>query len=182
VRACLPRGSSYCELLQPLLQHGGQGAAPAIKTTTAGLFPMRTMLSSAIDAPTASSCLCVPPRPASSASTSPRPRYSLPSCLLRSIAGQHAGAEAPCGHSPPASPSTAAGCSSAAKNPRNGTLGEPTPLPHPFAAEPSLPLARIELPPPAMAPGTQLQSNFPSRQPICEIRGHARKIVSSRSR
>jgi hypothetical protein len=69
---------------------------------------------------------------------------------------------------------------SAANNPRNGTLGEPTPLPRPFPAEPSLPLTKVELPPPAMAPGTQLQSKFSSLGPVCEIRGSVRKSVSSR--
>jgi hypothetical protein len=64
--------------------------------------------------------------------------------------------------------STIAGCSSAANNPWNGTLGEPTPLPRPFPAKPSLPLAGIELPPPPMARGTQLQSNFSSRGLICK--------------
>jgi hypothetical protein len=118
----------------------------------------------------------LPPRAAA------QPRWSLPSCLLRSVAGQHAGGEAPCGYRPPASPSTAAGCSSVANNPRNGTLGEPTPLSRPFPAEPSLPLTGIELPPPAMAPGTQLQPNFSSRGPVCEIWGPVRKTVSSRSR
>jgi hypothetical protein len=71
---------------------------------------------------------------------------------------------------------------SAASNPRNGTLGEPTPFPCPFPAEPSLPLAGIELPSLAKAPGTQLQLEFASWGPIYEIWGPVRKSVSSRSR
>jgi hypothetical protein len=59
-------------------------------------------------------------------------------------------------------------------------VGEPlsTPPPFPSRAEPSP--RRIELPPPAMAPGTQLQSIFSSRGHVCEIRGSVRKSVSSR--
>jgi hypothetical protein len=64
--------------------------------------------------------------------------------------------------------------------PSESVVGEPLSTPPPFPGRAEPPLARIELPPPAMALGTQLQSKFSSRGPVCEIRGSVRKSVSPR--
>jgi hypothetical protein len=79
------------------------------------------------------------------------------------------------GHGCRAPPSTTAGTSFDPSNHRNGTLGEPTPLSHPFPAKPGLPLARIPPSSPLAALGTTLQSSRSFQRPRCKNQRPVRK-------
>jgi hypothetical protein len=176
-------GRSPLHVATPLRPCHAHAAAPLL-TIVVTPSPRRTRLykrpsplqSSASAVPSFFSC---PPWPPVGellllvASISFRPRLSLPTsprspteaCTTASCRTQHPPRRSLSrgGRGSTPSPSTTTGRSSAATNPRNGTLDEPRPLPLPFPAHPGLPLVGIRPSPPLPATRDHIEICFLSR-------------------